>query len=234
MIRPSDDHSTPDPLPLLPPGRTNTVKRRRRSAISPNPGMLMLFALVLAFANNNGYFAGRAAAKESRAHVFADVLACEMRLHIFKTQHGLAIQAHKNVADHDSCFVRWAGRFDFQHHDRAIRLAIQRLHEILREANRLQTNTEVAARDASFLQQSVDHTIHRGYRQSQRAAWRELRCGDADNASVAIDHRATNSRSRQRHVETHIRRQWRAAPDAPFLHYQADKSQRRNGSAGAR
>src|SRR5271166_2976990 len=233
MIRPSDNHRMPDPLPRLPRGRTNTVERRRRSAISPSPAMPMLFALVFAFADDDADRAGRASAQEFGAKFLPDALAREMCLHIFEAQHWFSIQTHEDVSDHDSRLVRGARGFDFQHHNGAIRLTIERLHEILGKSNRLQTNTKVAARDASLLQQGIDDAIHRGHGQRQRAAWGKLWRGNADDLSVRIDHRATHSGTRQSDVKAHIRRQLRSAPNAPFLHYQADKSQRRHGATGA-
>src|SRR5258708_7688110 len=112
-IMPSLVQITPEPLPRE-PAWIRTVERRRCSAISPNPEMTILSALVLAFAHNDVQVLRCPAAHDFRNERFADVFARQVRLHVFETGDGLPFERNQDVANHDSCFVRGALRLYFE------------------------------------------------------------------------------------------------------------------------
>src|SRR5579863_5167618 len=184
---PSADQITPEPAPR-PPDWTSTVERRNCSAISPNPGMAMLFPSARPFANHDRRFLGRAAAREFHRDGFADGIRSELSVHILNARDRMRAEGEKQIADHDAGLVRGRIRLDFDDNRRSFFLALERLAQRFWNAYRMQPYAQIAVRNVARAKQCVDHAIHRGGRNRNRAEARETRCGDADRASACVDH----------------------------------------------
>src|ERR1700730_12248623 len=103
-----------------------------------------------AFGDGDADVAGLAAAKKAGGDGFSDVLALQMGLDILEPRDRFGVQRDQNVSDHYAGIVSGPAGFDFQDDCGGFFLALQGLSEILGEANRLQSDSEVPVGDAAF------------------------------------------------------------------------------------
>src|SRR3954451_3615913 len=235
MMAPSLDQMTPDPLPRpLGPAVIRTVERRSCSAISPNPVIFILLASRFALADGDAGFLDRATANELQRQRFADGSAVKLSVNIFEARDLLAGERYENVADDQASVVRRSIRLDFENDGGSFRIAVERLPDGVREADRLQSNAEIAVRDVTFLQKRFDHGGHRrrGNRGYSKPA--EARAGDADDATVSVDHGAAGGSGLQADVETNVRRERRSGPSVALGSRETDDAECGNRAAGAR
>src|SRR5579864_3717851 len=108
--RPSLDQMTPEPAPR-PPEWMRTVERRNCSAISPNPGMAMLFASMRALTDNDLGFLRHAATNQFDHNRLADCSRGKLCVHVLHSRDRMRAEGNHQVADHDAGLVRGALRF---------------------------------------------------------------------------------------------------------------------------
>src|SRR5205823_6304927 len=147
-----------------------TVERRSCSAISPKPGMAMLFGSMRALANDDRGFLEGPAAHEFNGERFADGFRAELPVNIFEARDRMTGESHKNIADDDAGFVCGAFRLDLEHDGRGPVVAFECFSKRVRQTHGLQTDAEVAARNAAFLQKHFNDAVHRGCRNRASAA----------------------------------------------------------------
>src|SRR5579864_2360885 len=109
-----------------------TVGRRKCSAISPNPGMAMLFSSVRAFTHNDTGFLRDAATNKFDRHRFADYIGSELRVHILHSRDRMPAESDQHIADHNACLLRGTLRLHFDGNGCSFFIALQRLAESLR------------------------------------------------------------------------------------------------------
>src|SRR5205823_8938760 len=102
-----------------------TVERRSCSAISPKPGMAMLFGSMRALANDDRGFLEGPAAHEFNGERFADGFRAELPVNIFEARDRMTGESHKNIADDDAGFVCGAFRLDLEHDGRGLVVAFE-------------------------------------------------------------------------------------------------------------
>jgi len=112
--------------------------------------MAMSFGSVTAVADQNGHILDGASSDNPGTKGLPDVFGLQVRLNIFWTGDWQPGQRHQNVADDDSCLMRWPIGLDFENDGRRLLLVLQRLPQLLRKPHRLQSHTEIPARDAAF------------------------------------------------------------------------------------
>src|SRR5579859_3623475 len=233
MMAPSADQMTPEPLPRA-PERTRTVERRSCSAISPKPGIAMLFASARTFADHDVHLLRGAAADELEGDRLADGFAVELGVDVFEARDGMASESDENVAYDDAGFVRGAFRLDLENDGGRFFGALQRLPQIFREAHRLQADTQIALRDVPFFQQGVDDAVYGRCGDGDGSKAREARRGDADDEALRVNDRAADGRGLQADVETDVGREGRAGPGAALGRDQTDDTESRDRAARAR
>src|SRR5579859_4146229 len=91
-----------------------TVERRSCSAISPNPGMVMLFRPMSSFGNDDVGLLKSAAANEFERKRFTNGLSTKLAMNVLEPRDGMVCESDKNVADDDAGFVRRTFGLDFQ------------------------------------------------------------------------------------------------------------------------
>src|SRR5712664_24477 len=195
--------------------------------------MLISGAPIRAFGNGEGDVAGRAAAKKAGGDGFADVFAVQMVLDILEPRDGFGVERKQNVSDYHAGIVSGAAGFDFQHNRGGLFPALERLSEILGEADRLQPDAEVAARNTALREERVHYAVHRGDRQGKGSRGSEFWSGDAGDAAFGVDDCATNSSALQDHIQANVGGESEAAPEVALARHHADKGQRGDGAAGA-
>src|SRR5690242_7567142 len=116
-----------------------TVERRSCSAISPNPGMAMLFGSVGALADDDAGFLECAATNKLERQRFANGFGAQLPVNVFEPGNRLTSESHKNVADNDASLVRRTFGLNFKDDGRGLVVALQCFSQRIRQTDGLQT-----------------------------------------------------------------------------------------------
>src|SRR5580693_4487833 len=87
-----------------------TVERRKRSEISPNPGVVISLRPPRALADGDRNFSERAASHQRGFHCFPYKAGLEHGLDIVGILDGLAVEGYQDVADHQTGALCRSGR----------------------------------------------------------------------------------------------------------------------------
>src|SRR5580700_4497140 len=203
----------------------STVERRSCSAISPKPSMLMSVVSTRTLGHRDAHFLYRPTPHDLCRQRFADVFRLQMRLHVFETRNALAVQRNENVADHHSCFVCRASGFDFEDDCASLFLALQRSAKRLGQANRLQAEAKIAARNVALLQQSIHDAVDLRGRNDDRAKARETRRCDSNDVSLCIHDCTTDCCRLKTYVQAYVRSKRRAGTRAALGCHEANNAE---------
>jgi hypothetical protein len=145
-----------------------------------------------AFRYLDGPFLNAAPSNEFQRERFADCVSRQKRLYILKSSDRFPPERHQNVPDDYSSLVCGAVRMYFQNNRRGLFVLLQRLTKGIRQAHRLQTDSEISARNAPLFQKRVDDFVYAGSWNCNRAETRKARRRQTDYVATRVDYRAAD------------------------------------------
>src|ERR1700720_3689864 len=103
-----------------------------------------------AFHYHNGPFLNGSPSNEFQRERFADCVPDQKRLYVLKPSDRLAAERHQNVSDDNSSLVCGAVRMHLQNNRRGLLVPLQRLKKGIWQTHRLQTDSEISARNSTL------------------------------------------------------------------------------------
>jgi hypothetical protein len=164
---------------------------------------------------------------------FAYVLAVQMGLDILEPCDGFGVEREQNVSDYYAGIVSGAARFDFKYDCGGFFPALECLSKILGEANRLQSDAEIATGNTALREERIHHAVHCGDGQGEGSHGSEFWSGDAGHTAFGVNNSATDSGALQGDIQANVGREGKASPEAALTRNHADDGQRSNGAASA-
>src|ERR1700733_9458667 len=96
------------------------------------------------------------------------------------------------VSDDNPSLVRGAVRMHLQNNRRGLLIPLQHLTEDIRQAHRLQTDSEISARNSALFQKRVGDFVYGRSGNCDRAETREARSRQTNYATARVDYRAAD------------------------------------------
>src|SRR5579863_2022814 len=154
-------------------------------------------------------------------------------MNVFEASDGVAAERNDDVANHQASAIRGAVRLDFEHDGGGALFTLERLAKRFGQADGLQADAEISARDAAFFKQRVDHVVDGCGGSERRAEAAEAWGDDAEDFSAGVDYRAADSGRLNRDVEADVGRKRHAGPRFALGGDEADSAERGHWAAGA-